>query len=615
MQTKEKIKDRILRRAARLWGYNEQELETSFDPLVAMLLEACGAELEKLSNEQENSKSRIIERLLEIMMPESHAGIFPSSCIMHAIPIENNYALSLKHQFHTQQNIPNIYNPTTPFVKIINFGPTGTFKLTSSELKFLAYSNKLTSITRTFHKEIITESKTYLQPAELWMGIQIPQDAWSLENLLMYADIRNEYQKEAFYYYLNQAKVYFDGNVYKLKSGYNISNHDNIDEIVSRNYNKIYQIYTEINNFYEHKFFHLEDTIDLNKYEGKYNIPDELITCFGEERMKSMQDVIWLQIKFPETMITEMLDSAMFSLNCFPAINKKLNQTSQTVDPFINYLPLETDDLFLDIDEISDSLGNTYHLKDFSEGTLDSGSATLRNDGVVRFDERNASDVIQYLLELLKDESASFSVLGGDFLDDNLKQLNQLIATLEQQAKEQNFSKSNFPYVIIRPKNTIENKDKELLTVEYWSCNGSEGNNIKPETRLSVDKGSDFMPNTMYLVTSSVGGRDRLSIQDKILSYRSTLLSHNRVVTFADIESFCRSHFKQSIHSIEIKKGTKTNSATNKGFERTIDIYIERNLEDSFQISDSEWEYLCDNLMFKLEAVSSNIYPYRLIVK
>ncbi|MGO4708768.1 hypothetical protein AB4Y90_06535 [Chryseobacterium sp. 2TAF14] len=36
----ERIKDRILRRAARLWGYNELETETSFDPIISLLLSA-----------------------------------------------------------------------------------------------------------------------------------------------------------------------------------------------------------------------------------------------------------------------------------------------------------------------------------------------------------------------------------------------------------------------------------------------------------------------------------------------------------------------------------------------------------------------------------------------
>ena len=91
MEIQERIKDRILKRAARVWGYSDSELETSFDPIVAMLLEACASELEKLSVELNNSHARIVERLLEIMSPASNAGALPSRTIVHAKPSENNY--------------------------------------------------------------------------------------------------------------------------------------------------------------------------------------------------------------------------------------------------------------------------------------------------------------------------------------------------------------------------------------------------------------------------------------------------------------------------------------------------------------------------------------------
>ena len=50
-EKKERIKDRMLKTAARLWGYPDVEVETSFDPIVQLMLEACASELEKISSE------------------------------------------------------------------------------------------------------------------------------------------------------------------------------------------------------------------------------------------------------------------------------------------------------------------------------------------------------------------------------------------------------------------------------------------------------------------------------------------------------------------------------------------------------------------------------------
>ena len=60
----DRIKDRILRRASRLWGYNELESENSFDPIVGLLLSAIASELDRLGFALESSNSRMIERIL-----------------------------------------------------------------------------------------------------------------------------------------------------------------------------------------------------------------------------------------------------------------------------------------------------------------------------------------------------------------------------------------------------------------------------------------------------------------------------------------------------------------------------------------------------------------------
>ncbi|QYS91865.1 hypothetical protein JJC04_04090 [Flavobacterium covae] len=44
----ERIKDRILRKASRLWGFNELQTESSFDPIVGLLLTACASRIRKI---------------------------------------------------------------------------------------------------------------------------------------------------------------------------------------------------------------------------------------------------------------------------------------------------------------------------------------------------------------------------------------------------------------------------------------------------------------------------------------------------------------------------------------------------------------------------------------
>ena len=612
MEIQERIKDRILKRAARVWGYSDSELETSFDPIVALLLEACAAELEKLSVELNNSHARIVERLIEVMSPASNAGAMPSRSIMHAKPSENNFRVSLEHQFYCKKNIPNIYDPVKPTVKEVYFGPTGSFDLSTADVEFMAFGNSMYSFSRTVHKEFYLKGAKFLKPSNIWLGIRCIDVNDVLKKLMFYVDVKNSHQREVFYHYLKQSKIFLGDKQLGFKEGYNLATKDlDIDAVITKNYNRINQIYSEVNKFYFDKFIHLTDDIALDP--SMLKVPSEIAHAFENDKLNSLNDVLWLRVEFPEVINNSIFESLSFALNSFPVINKRLINLAQRIDPYINYIPLVNDDNFLDLDTITDSRGFNYHLKQFSQN-LEGGEATLRNNGVERFDERNASEIIQYLLELLKDESASFSVLGGDFVRNVIAEMNQLIATLEQQTKESSFLKSNFPYVVIKSNLVDERNENDSFFINFWSTCGEDANDIKPGTKLELPYGADFFANTMYLVQPSVGGKTRLTSNEKILSYRQALLSHGRVVTFADIKTFCLKHFGHTINHIEVSKGTKADPSLKAGFVRTIDIKVGKNLESEIPFSDNEWDYLCDNLLHKLDQVSSNIYPYRLLV-
>ena len=62
-----------------------------------------------------------------------------------------------------------------------------------------------------------------------------------------------------------------------------------------------------------------------------------------------------------------------------------------------------------------------------------------------------------------------------------------------------------------------------------------------------------------------------------------------------------------------MQKGTKKEVSLKGGFKRTIDIYLNKNKE--VDVNATEWEYLKDSFLIKLEKASTNIYPYRIFEK
>ena len=157
LMRQERIKDRVLKRAARSWGFSDVEMETSFDPVVSMMLNALSYELEKVAHELEDSKTRVVERVLEVMFPEVIASTKPARAIMQALPIENNMKVSLQNQMSVNRRIHNIYNPLAPINKEITLSPTLEVKLATAEVKYVAYERNLYEISNLFYKDAVRD--------------------------------------------------------------------------------------------------------------------------------------------------------------------------------------------------------------------------------------------------------------------------------------------------------------------------------------------------------------------------------------------------------------------------------------------------------------------------
>ena len=606
----DRIKDRILRRAARMWGYNELEAETSFDPIVGLLLSACAAELEKLDFELESSRARIIERVLEVMFPEEVSGVIPARTLLQVDPLENNAAISLYSSFKTSIRQQNIYNPAESIVKEVYFSPSIEAKLTTAKVKYIAYDSSLNHIESFFFEDVVGKAERHLPSGELWLGIYSPKKQ-NLEDLMFFIDINNTYQKELFFYYLKQVKVYCSDKEYIFQEGYNVENAGlNLENIITKNYSDLEYIYNEVNQYYAGNFFTLKGRIN---YSDKPEKEELFIRNFPNHRAGDEDDIVWLKFCFSEAIVPDILQNVRFALNCIPMLNIRNKDTGRKIKGRLNIIPINEDDHFLDLDFVSDDrTGKRLDIKNYdteSEGM----TAMLRKGGVSRFDRRNASELLQYLLELIKDETAAFAGMGINSVNETLKQINQNVASLHQVAKEKNFIQANNPYLII----SSGNENTEInCSISYWSTAAEEANNIKPATVMTEEgKGNRSLNPTAVMIQTSVGGRKKLSPQDKILEYRSALLTRGRIVTVADIRAFGMNHFKSTITGIEVNKGTKKEVSLKGGFSRTIDVFLIRNKENANIIEDSEWNYLCESFSLKLKNASANIYPYRLFEK
>ncbi len=122
---KERIKSRILKKAADLWGYKEGEME-SFDPLVKLLIEAFAGEFEKISYEISETQFRVIERLTGLISPELDI-VKPAYAIIQTKAVDNGTTVNRTAQFLLKKPEDRIQNSGSKENTDVFFSPAGEY--------------------------------------------------------------------------------------------------------------------------------------------------------------------------------------------------------------------------------------------------------------------------------------------------------------------------------------------------------------------------------------------------------------------------------------------------------------------------------------------------------
>jgi hypothetical protein len=274
----------------------------------------------------------------------------------------------------------------------------------------------------------------------------------------------------------------------------------------------------------------------------------------------------------------------------------------------VNVIALESEDSFLTVKDVRNDSSKVYKgipLAGLKE--LEVATYTIRS-AINRLDQRRAREILNYLLELLQDEGASFAAMGEDFLNSQILEMNQNIARLEQRLKKQSDNKSSNPYMVL---NALA--QGETVFIEYWSSQGEGANNIPSGSKVTLFSGSYLDNNSTWLMTTTKGGQAKPRGEQKINLLRKSLLTRDRVVTLEDIKIACWEVLGNKARDIRVKKIFDTGKTPSIGFIRTV--LIEIIPQDTRNSSDEEWIDMCEDLKITLKSRSTANWPYKIEVK
>ncbi len=577
------IKDRMMRSATRFWGLPETDTEASFDPLVALLMGACSTELEKINGEIENSRTRVLERLVQLLSPEALTGVLPAHAIAYALPTEQIGKTDANDQFYVSKKFAPVQDEESTW-KDIYFSPVTNFILQNATIKYKAAGNKIidTDVSTSNNQPIFAPANKSIPANQLWLGIQTK--SLHLNGLRFYFDTVQQSQKVAFFNELSKCKWCAGEHEVDYIVGYplkkNTANYFDIDAVLNRDISATEKIEKHIHQFYQHQFITLtDDGNSISKDYSKQAIPDALKKTFTEISLAQIQadSIFWICIIFPDNMHADLLEEIKVDINCFPVVNRHLYDINYRIKEFINIIPLLAEETFLDIYSIADQQGRQLHIRNDNDDEESDFSILLRYGGVGRFDNREAAETVDKLIHLLKEETAAFSILGNDFLQNEMTMLQQTINKLEQQITNKQLLKGSTAFLVI---NNKRQETRQTVYAKFWSSNGAAANLIKAGTALNLYSNSKFESGTAKLISTTQGGRNKLNDSEKVLAYKTALLSKQKLVTNEDIAAFCRWRLAITDAEIEIKKGFTVLPGQEQGLVRTLDVYITLSQKD-----------------------------------
>lgn len=595
--------------AARLWGVQESEIETNFDPLIMLIIEACAAELEKIGTEITASQTRLLDYLAEIIIPGSLFGSVPASGIIQALPLDNKTEIGIHSDFYLTQKIQRVASNTMETVEL-HFSPIGKFKLLKAELAYIMAGNKLFRIKDNNQKQTVFSNDTSTGSNEIWFAIIPDKSVESLDGLHIYFDLRSHSGANNFYNSLTYAKAWINENPVTLTHGFGANNSSGIDpkEILLSGDDRTNKINRKVGFLYENHFLHIDSGTAKKLQPG---IPAQLQEILPADLVKQMngENLVFLKIELPRHFPQEVFDSVSGSINAFPVVNKKLNTLNYRTDDWLNIIPVPVEGIFFDLAAVKNEKGDPYKIRP-SAGVdnLVAGEAIVRASGVGKTNSREVREMINNIAETIRDQSAYFGQINNEFILDKLREIGKILANLEDSMQAAKDKKAEFHYLMLRPK-----KNGEMVSADYWITNGEDANNIKAGLALNASGLTPVNTKKCFTLTSFSGGKNGITASEKKIILRQQINSGGKIISAEDVKLQCMILFGDKLKKVEVAKGVRVSNKKEEGFTRTIDV----NLQYSDKVNESmnaEMENLCRELEFILQANASPVYPFSINV-
>lgn len=597
----------MLRHIAALWGIKNTD---TLDPLVKLLVEALAGELKKTHNEIQTFEKRILEKIALLLTPGVLSFPYPAHAICKALPTEATHTVDRKTQLQIiTKAIGGHDKPLT-----LHFTPAGPVRIFNAEISHMATDNKLFAVAPSGHKNLIYQStNNSTHSKNIWIGLKVGPDIKQLDGLNFFIDFKNTDAKSTLLQMIHSASWHISHHPVNVAHGIAYEYAVRKQNILS-DYDPLSVIEKEVSHLYNDHFVKITS---LNTPLTPAQLSEEIPTGLTQhaEIVSMDHKLLWFRLELPGYIDERIINDFQISCNSFPIINRKLVDKAHRLKGITNIIPVHTDTgaSFLSVEQLSDSEGRTYTQTPFmTDEEKDTGTFSVRKGGTERPDTRNAKEYLLHLMDLIRDESAAFSSYGQETISSMVKELDRVLAQLEQRLrKNPAWHEDSSHYVTI-----AHQKNQESFFLQYWITNSTYANGINAGTPLSLYMGSELRNGSIELLTGTTGGKKALEPSRHIDAYKYAMLSHNKIITAEDIKAFCHYELGDLIDNVTVQKGLTMSKKPGEGLIRCVEVRLKKHPQSmAARETTTQWDHVLTNLKTKMELRSSLNLNFELMLE
>jgi len=557
------IKERILKFAMELWGINEPR---NMDPVVDLLLDVFANETARLYQEIKASDSRLLYQLSRILIDNKWVLPIPAHALMSVAPNnDETCVLNAEDHFYTEKFIFGKESVQVFFTPLFNY------PLVNARLGIIAYGDTVKTVSeKSISSSLFLDRKEQIESYVVWLGFDINEKHLSETQEMTLCLIPDD---TLFVPFLHMTRIYdCTGKEIPVQFGLKVQ-----DPFNNAHY------FDGITNFYNDYYVKISLT-DADK--SLKTLSQQFPSARQTENIDTDKKFFWIKLRLPEIFNSQdYLNSLNIYLNTYPVVNRKLVYKQHNFATNGRYIPLPCPkgSYFLNIRSICDNTGKEYTDRQQQYEENPTGIFDLYFGNLERFDSDSAIDLINQIIQRIREDGNAFSALNPDLLTAQLKELFFKLSEIEKSVENVNRDEKRQRIFAL----TVPAPNATSAEVKFWTTSGQLANGLDERAFVQQFNMEKYDATSLVFRTPVQGGIVHTEESNLVHSLRYGLVSRDRIVSKRDIHNYIYHKMGNNVDTIQIKDGIAISPERKKGFVRIVqvEIKLKQNIRDFLDLS------------------------------